>query len=152
MYVDCDNGSEVVLDSKINVVSNGGIIVTNGDICIKGDIEASPGAYFTLFSLNNNIVIESGVKRVDASLNAGGGQVKLIGKPDNTDELTVNGNIVMNTIEKGNIKDSYLKRGLKLNYNNVLSAIPYKEDDAEVDRSELPLLMFDLDDNAEMLD
>ena len=152
LYVDCDNGSEVVLDSKINVVSNGGIIVANGDICIKADIESSSDAYLTLLSLNNNIVIESGVKRVDASLNAGGGQLKLIGKPDNTDELTINGNIVMNTVEKGNIKDGYLKRGLKLNYKNVLSAIPYKDDNTEEDRSELPLLMFDLDDNAEMLD
>ena len=58
----------------------------------------------------------------------------------------------MNTVEKGSIKDGYLKRGLKLNYKNVLSAIPYKDDNTEEDRSELPLLMFDLDDNAEMLD
>ena len=58
----------------------------------------------------------------------------------------------MNTLEKGEIKDGYLKRGLNLNYKNVLSAIPFMEDDTEEDRSELPLLMFDLSDNAEMLD
>ena len=151
LYIECDNGSEINIDNKINVVSNGGIIVSNGDINIKGDIECSPGAHLTLLSLNNNIVIEDGVKQIDASLIAGGGQVKLIGKPDNTEELTVNGNIVMNTIEKGQIKDSNLKRGLKLNYKNILSAIPYKEDNSEDDRTELPLLMFNLDDNVEML-
>ena len=152
LYVDCDNGSEIVLDKNINVLYNSGIIVANGDICIKGDIECSAGAHFTLLSLNKNIIIENNVKRVDASLIAGGGQVKLIGKPNDNDELTVNGNIVMNTIEKGDIKNSNLKRGLNLNYKNDLSAIPYKNDNTEEDRSELPLLMFDLDENAEMLD
>jgi hypothetical protein len=151
LYIECDKGTEIVLDKKLNVVSHGGIIVANGDITIKGDIECSSGAHFTLLSLDKNIVIESGVKRVDASLIAGGGQVKLLGKAD-SDELTVNGNIVMNTLEKGEIKDGYLKRGLNLNYKNVLSAIPFMEDDTEEDRSELPLLMFDLSDNAEMLD
>ncbi|MBR4328799.1 MAG: hypothetical protein IKP71_03025, partial [Candidatus Riflebacteria bacterium] len=151
LYIECDNGSEITLDDKINVVSNGGIIVSNGDINIKGDIECSPDAHLTLLSLNNNIVIEGGVKQIDASLIAGGGQIKLIGKPDNTEELTVNGNIIMNTIENGAIKDGNLKRGLKLNYKNILSAIPYKEDNTEEDRSELPLLMFDLDEEPEML-
>lgn len=151
LYIECDTGSEIILDNKINVVSNGGIIVSNGDLNIKGDIECSPGAHLTLLSLNNNIIIEDGVKNIDASLIAGGGQIKLFGKPDNTEELTVNGNIVMNTIEKGQIKDGNLKRGLKLNYKNILSAIPYKEDNSEDDRTELPLLMFNLDENVEML-
>jgi hypothetical protein len=151
LYIDCDNCSEISLDYKINVVSNGGIIVSNGDINIRGDIECSSGAHLTLLSLNKNIVIEGGVKQIDASLIAGGGQIKLMGKPDNTEELTVNGNIVMNTIENGPIKEGNLKRGLNLNYKNVLSAIPYKEDNSEEDRSELPLLMFDLVEDPEML-
>lgn len=151
LYIDCDNCSEISLDYKINVVSNGGIIVSNGDINIRGDIECSPGAHLTLLSLNKNIVIEGGVKQIEASLIAGGGQIKLIGRPDNTEELTVNGNIVMNTIESGPIKEGNLKRGLNLNYKNVLSAIPYKEDNSEEDRSELPLLMFDLVEDPEML-
>jgi hypothetical protein len=57
----------------------------------------------------------------------------------------------MNTIENGPIKEGNLKRGLNLNYKNVLSAIPYKEDNSEEDRSELPLLMFDLVEDPEML-
>ena len=62
----------------------------------------------------------------------------------------------MKSVKRGNINTDEsirLKRGLNLNYNNALSAIPAFDDgNIEEEHSELPLLMYGLTNNIKMLD
>ena len=155
IYVDCGDGTEVNL-SELNVISQGGIILSNGNFVIKGDIKCESGAHLSLIALKGYITIERSVKRVDASLVAGDGYVKLIGEP-NDDKLNIKGNIIMKYIPSDSatnkIDYSKMKRGLYLEYNTDLAAIPFANKyNVEESKSELPLLMYDLKEKINMLD
>ena len=154
VYINNENGFEVSL-SGFNVISQGGIIVPQGNIVIKGDIKCNPGAHLTIIALNGEITIERGVNTVDASLIAGGGQVKLEGTEKDR-ILTVKGNMVMKSIPSSNNQVDYskMKRGLILSYNTDLSAIPYFKNKYSIEdsKTELPLLMYDLKENIKMLE
>lgn len=143
VYVKSDSTLEININ-KCKVISQGGIIVDGGDICIKGNIEAEDGAHLTLVALSGKISVEAGVTNIDASLIAGDGQVKFLGKHIDGD-IKINGNVVMRKI---NCLEN-LAAGCKLNYKDELSAMPGLEAD---DRSELPTLMFCLRDNPKMFD
>lgn len=148
-WVYVKGGAGEVNIEKYDVVSHGGIIVDGADICIKDNISCKNSAHLTILSLTGNIIIEDNVTKIEASLVAGGGQVKLNGRA-NLGQLEVKGNVVMKKIPRGNDSiNSKMARGLKLCYKDCLSALPDKEDD---DRSELPLLMFDLKENPKMYD
>ena len=152
IYFASEDNTDFVVD-KCKVISNGGIILPEGNIIIKGDIDSVDNAHLTLAALNGDIIIERAVQNINASLIAGGGQVKLEGDGKDS-ELTINGNIIMKSIKRGSIRqdDSIgLKRGLYLNYKNELSAIPYNASQ-DVGRSEAPLLMYGLKDDLLMLD
>ena len=154
VYINNKDAFEVNIGG-FNVLGHGGIVVSNGNVVIKGDIKSNSGAHLTIVALNGDITIERGVDTVDASLIAGGGQVKLEGDEKDR-KLTVKGNIVMKNIPSNNNKVDYskMKRGLFLNYNSDLSAIPWFPNKYNVDESktELPLLMYDLKENVKMLD
>ena len=100
-------------------------------------------------------MLEENVTKVDSSLIAPKGQVRLIGGAS-SQKLIINGNIVMSKIAKGDVKgsDVNIKRGLTLNYNRNLAAIPYndKVNGFDESRTENPLLMFDLKETVKMLD
>lgn len=153
VYLDNKEGVELEIN-KCEIMSQSGIILSNGNIRIKGDIisNTATDAHLSLLALNGSIIIERGVNKIDASLIAGGGQIKLEGDAKDA-ELTINGNIIMKKIPRGDVtKDEIgLKRGLYLNYKNELSAIPFY-DRPNDDRSEVPLLMFGIKDDLRMLD
>ena len=143
--VNIDSGESLEIN-EFKVISNGGIILTKGDINIKGDIKCQNNAHFTLVALNGSISIDENASQIDASLIAGGssGQVKLLGG-SNSHDLVINGSIAM-----GCLKDlDKLKRGAKLNYMEKLSVMPRSTND---ENSELPLLMFDLKINPNLFD
>ena len=154
VYVDNENASEVKLNDY-KVISQGGIVVANGNIVLNGNIKCDSGAHLTIVALNGNITIERGVDTVDASLIAGGGQVKLEGDEKDR-KLMVKGNIVMKNIPANNNKVDYskMKRGLFLTYNTDLSAIPsfQQKYNVEESKTELPLLMYDLKEYMKMSD
>ena len=71
--------------------------------------------------------------------------------------LNIKGNIVMKNIPCDNIKNRVdyekMKRGLFLNYNTDLSAIPFSNRyNVEESKTELPLLMFNINEKTKMLD
>ena len=137
IVVNTDSGESLDIN-ELKVVSNGGIILTKGDINIKGDIKSQNDAHLNIVALDGSIAIEEGANQVDASLIAGGrsGQVKLFGG-SNSHDLVINGNIAMsclNDLEK-------MKRGPKVNYIDKLSVMPHVTND---ENSEVPLLMYDL--------
>ena len=154
VYIDNKDGKEIKL-KDFNVVNHGGIILSEGDIVINGNIKSVNDAHFTIIALNGNIIVERSVENIDASLISANGQLKLEGD-EKDHKLTIKGNIVMKSISSNNNKIDYskMKRGLFLNYNADLSAIPYFRNKYNVEESktELPLLMFDLKDNTKMLD
>ena len=155
LYIDCDEGFEVVL-KDLNLLSHGGIIVSNGNVTLKGNIKSVSGAHLNIVALKGNITIERSVDTVDASLIAGGGQVKLDGN-EKDKKLNIKGNIVMKNIPCDNIKNRVdyekMKRGLFLNYNTDLSAIPFSNKyNVEESKTELPLLMFNINEKTKMLD
>ncbi len=145
VYVKSDSTLEININ-KCNVISNGGIIVDGGDICVKGDVKAVGDAHLTLVALSGKINIEAGVTHIDASLIAGGGQVRLLGKATDGD-IKINGNVVMKKINSL----EHLAAGCWINYKDELSALPDKAKPAE-DRTEKPLLMFSFKDNPKMFD
>lgn len=145
VYVKSDSTLEININ-KCKVISNGGIIVDGGDICVKGDVQSVGGAHLTLVALSGKINIEAGVTNIDASLYAGGGQVRLLGKATDGD-LKINGNVVMKKINSL----EHLAAGCWINYKDELSALPDKVD-ADEDRSEKPMLMFSFKDNPKMFD
>lgn len=160
LFIDCDSDKD--LDININAcrpISQGGMIVANRgsgkiDIRIKGFID---GEHISLINLSGNIVIEKDVKKLNTSLIASKGQIKL--ECDSNinidDKLTIYGNMVMNNISKKLIENN-TQRALFLDYNESLAAIPNQSNpDLEEDkllRTEFPLLMFDLKENYKMLD
>lgn len=159
LYINNEAGFDEIpinFDSLKNI-SNGGIILSSGKLCLKSNIETEPNnsSHFSLIALNGDIVIEEKVTTVKGSLIAPNGQVRLIGNAS-SQKLTIDGNIVMNKISKGDVKgDSVnIKRGLTLNYNRNLAAIPYndKVNGFGEERTERHLLMFDLKENVKMLD
>ena len=154
VYIENEIGKEISLDNY-TVLSQGGIIVSNGNIVLKGNLNCKPGAHLTVVALKGDITIEGSVENLDASLIAGGGQVKLEGSEKNQ-KLKIKGNIVMKTISSSNnkIDCSKMRRGLFLTYNPDLSAIPWFPNKYTVEESktELPLLMYDLKENIKMLD
>ena len=150
MYLDNAEGIDFKLDfNKYKTITNGGIILSDGNISIKGNIESSNSSLFTIIALNGDINIESSATRIDASLISKTGQVIIEGD-GNTNELNITGNIVMKKIPSGDLKG--MKRGMNLNYNTSLSAQPYNKDANEKIRSEYPLLMIDLKNDVEMID
>lgn len=142
-------------DTDLKILSNGGIILSEGDINIKGNIKSSSESdpdsipHLTIMALNGDIKVDNSVERIDASLIAKNGQVNLKGSYSATSELTVSGNIVMKNTVEGDVADNEgLKRGLTLKYRTELSAIPYNGGGEA--RSEKPLLMFNLKENPKM--
>ena len=154
VYIDNKNGKEVKLNT-LNIINHGGIILSEGDIVISGNIKSSNNAHFTLIALKGNIIVERSVETIDASLIVGGGQLKLEGD-EKDHKLMIKGNIAMKNIASNNNKVDYskMKRGLFLKYNTDLSAIPCFPNKyiVEESKSELPLLMYDLKENTKMLD
>ncbi len=157
LYINNEAGfDEIPLDfTSLKNDSNGGIILSSGKICLKSNIENENGSHFSLIALNGDIVLEEKVTTVGSSLIAPKGQVRLIGGA-NSQKLSIDGNIVMNKIAKGDVKgsDVNIKRGLTLNYNRSLAAVPYNDKISGFDelRTEHPLLMFDLKETVKMLD
>ena len=153
VYFDCAN-NELILNDLKNM-SQGGIIAKDGNITIKGNIKGSPGAHLSIIALNGSITIERGVENIDASLIAVGNSIKLEGN-ENEKKLYINGNIVIGNLPSKNGKNvdtDKMKRGLFLKYNTDLSAIPFSNKyTVEEDKTESPLLMFNLNDNSKMLD
>ena len=155
LYIECDDNFEVVL-KDLNLLSHGGIIVSNGNVTLKGNIKSVSGAHLNIVALKGNITIERSVDTVDASLIAGGGLVKLDGN-EKDKKLNIKGNIVMKNIPCDNAKNRVdyekMKRGLFLKYNTDLSAIPFSNKyNVEESKTELPLLMFNLKEKTKMLD
>ena len=154
VYIDNENGNEITLDNY-TVLSQGGIIISNGNIVLKGNLTCNPGAHLTIVAFKGDITIERSVDTIDASLIAGGGQVKLEGN-EKDQKLKIKGNIVMKSISSSNNKVDFskMRRGLFLNYNTDLSAIPWFPNKYTVEetKTELPLLMYDLKENIKMLD
>ena len=154
VFFENEKAFEVRLN-ELNVVSQGGIIVSNGNIVLNGNINCNPGAHLTIVALNGEIIIERSVDTVDASLIAGGGQLKLEGSEKDRD-LMIKGNIVMKSIpsQNNNVDVLKMKRGLFLKYNTDLSAIPWfpNKYNVEESKTELPLLMYDLKEKMEMLE
>ncbi len=154
VYIENENAFEVKLND-LKILSQGGIIVSKGNIVLNGNINCNSNAHLTIVALNGEITINSGVDNIDASLIAGGGQIKLEGT-ENDRKLVVNGNIVMKSIPCNNnqIDISKMRRGLFLNYNTDLSAIPWfpNKYNIEESKTELPLLMYDLKESIKMSD
>lgn len=159
LYINNEAGFDEIpinFDSLKNI-SNGGIILSSGKLCLKSNIETEPNnsSHFSLIALNGDIVIEEKVTTVKGSLIAPNGQIRLIGGAS-SQKLTIDGNIVMSKICKGDVKGDNvgIKRGLTLNYNRNLAAIPYndKVNGFGEERTESNLLMFDLKENVKMLD
>ena len=155
LYIDCNEGFEVKLND-LNLLSHGGIIVSDGNVTLKGNIKSTSGAHLNIVALKGNITIERSVETVDASLIAGGGLVKLDGN-EKDKKLNIKGNIVMKNIPCDNVKNRIdyenMKRGLFLKYNTDLSAIPFSNRyNVEESKTELPLLMFNLKEKTKMLD
>ena len=139
------------------VVSHGGIILSQGDIFIDSDIISQGKHHLTIIAENGNIIISESVNEINASLVAGGGQVKLDGNGLTTDKpVKVVGNIVMKSIEIDSSKKKCkgLDRGMTLEYNTDLSVLPFtkKNNITNVDSSEYPMLMFDLKENPTLID
>ncbi len=143
--------TDLILNLRgMKLISHGGIILSNGNLRIKSDIMSEMDdnkKCLTLITLgeNKDIIIDDKVNRLDASLFSKGGQVILEGR-GNTQYLEVNGNVVMKKIHSGENGIKAMMRGLKLNYNNLLSAIPYKNTEEEKS-----MLMFNLEDNPKIL-
>lgn len=160
IYIECNSGGDTTIElDGYKVSSQGGIIVGNsgggkGNIRIKGNIT---GEHMTIAALDGNITIENAVEKLDASLIAGKGQVKLecSGNIKNSVNLQVKGNIVMKELTQDNITNNF-KRVLQLNYLESLAAKPYCDNPSlsgdELERTEFPMLMFDLKEDILMLD
>ena len=151
VYFDCGNNDLVLNDLK--VITQGGIIA-KGNITIKGNIKSDSGAHLNIIALNGNITIERGVENIDASLIAEK-TIKLEGD-EKDKKLYINGNIVMGSILSKNGKNvdtDKMKRGFFLKYNTDLSAIPFSNKyNVEEEKTEIPLLMFNIKENIKMLD
>ena len=160
LYVDCDSSDDLDINiEKCRPISQGGIIVNNrgigkANIRIKGFVY---GDHVTFVTLKGDIIIEKNVKKLNASLIAPQGIVKLEcdSNVNNNERLNITGNIVMKNITKDMIENN-MKRPLFLDYYDSLAAIPYQKnqnlDEEKLMRTEYPLLMFDLKDDYKMLD
>ena len=145
LYINSDEMSDSFIFTlnltNIKFVSHGGIILSKGRIRLMSDILSDSETnisfedmvdrkYLTIMTLGNegDIEIYRGVKRLDASLISKKGQIKLEGDASNndSDRLYVIGNMVMKKIARGEEGLNSMRRGLFLNYNTNLSAIPYK--------------------------
>ena len=159
-----DIGLPLDFSQYSSIVSNGGIILSDGNIVIESDIgtpstdlsnedysaRTSPreDPHITIIALNGDIIVNGNVDTINASLVSANGQVILKSSTSNK-PLIVNGNIVMKQITGGkyNFRRNMV-RGLKLNYLNELAAIPYVRDGNQ--RSEIPLLMLNIKENPKL--
>lgn len=161
---DLDDDFELPLKfGNSKILSQGGIILSKGNIIIEENIHNNPSNHLTLLTLGNesskgNIIIRSNVTEVNASLISKNGHIYLEDDYNNKKiNLDVYGNIVMHDTgvnSKKNIKEKAgLRRGLRLNYRPELSAIPNFDSKNGIDkkRSEFGLLMFNIKDNPKML-
>lgn len=157
LYIEGD-GETVELD-KYTSASQGGFIIAGKDggkanVRLKGNIE---GEHLSIVALDGDIVVDNAVTHLDASLIAANGQVKLDcgSSITNNQQLTVKGNIVMKNLTKESI-DSSFKRCLGLEYYEPLAALPNNNKSGisqdELEKTEFPLLMFDLKEDIVMLD
>ena len=144
-----ENDFVLNLDNK-KLISNGGIILSKGNFRIKSDIKSyiidDEKKYLTIITLgdNSNIVIDRSVEQLNASLVSKDGQVRLEGLGSDK-FLEINGNVVMKKICKGEEGLIAMRRGVKLNYNNNLSAFPFKSTEEEKST-----LMYYLADNPKV--
>ncbi len=157
LYIEGD-GETVELD-KYTSASQGGFIIAGKDggkanVRLKGNIE---GEHLSIVALDGDIIVDNAVTHLDASLIAANGQVKLDcgSSITNNQQLTVKGNIVMKNLTKESI-DSSFKRCLGLEYYEPLAALPNNNKSGisqdELEKTEFPLLMFDLKEDIVMLD
>lgn len=137
LYINNESNNEFVLNlNNKKLISNGGIILSEGNLRIKSDIKSDTingeKFYITIITLgeNSDIIIERSVEELNASLVSKYGQVKLEGMGSDK-YLEINGNIVMKKIHKGDEGLLAMKRGVKINYNNNLSAFPFKTTEEE---------------------
>lgn len=164
LYIDSDElDDDFMLPLKFEnkkLISQGGIILTKGNISIEDNIEGANNlSHLTLITLGNeskgNIIIKSKVTKVSASLISKNGHVHLEDDIGNNKRINLDiyGNIVMHdtgvTSKKDIREKAGLRRGLRLNYIPELSAIPFLEasNNTEESRSECDLLMFNIKDN-----
>ena len=164
LYIACDTDKSFEIElEKCNNISQGGLIVDNKgigkiDVKIKGNIH---GQHLTILNLSGDIIIESGVKKVEASLVSLKGQLKINGDSNinNNQKLEIIGNVVMKSLpkEKSKLEENF-RRKVIIKYNEDLAAIPYQEDSSvggneeKLKRTEFPLLMFDLKEDYHKLD
>ena len=138
--------------NKVQLISQGGIVLSNGNIYIKENIESkTPELFLTIVALKGDIIIKRGVNKIQASLVSKQGQVRF--EDDGGNPIEINGQIVMQNLGDGNKKadqDVGINRRLKLNYINELSAKPYKDTEVESEQSEKPLLMYYIKDNPKL--
>jgi hypothetical protein len=156
IYLDSEDiGFDFKLPLKfdgIELNSQGGIILSNGNIYIKENIVSeNPSLFLTIIALDGDIIIERGVNKIQASLVSKKGQVRF--EKDGDNPIEINGQIIMQNFGDGNKKanqDIGINRRLNLNYINELSALPYSSKDNDSERSEKSLLMFNLKDNPKI--
>ena len=166
LYIDSDELNEdFELPLKFGnkkILSQGGIILSKGKICIDENILNDPTNHLTLLTLGNDdtkgdITIKSNVTEVNASLISKNGHVYLEDDNNRKISLDIYGNIIMRNIgfnsKKSIIEKAGLRRGLRLNYRPELSAIPdfNRKNEIEKSRSEYKLLMFNIKDNPKSL-
>ena len=151
LFINNESNNEFVLNlNNKKLVSNGGIILSEGNLRIKSDIKSETNNgeknYLTIITLgeNSDIIIDRTVEVLDASLVSKKGQVKLEGLGSDK-FLEINGNIVMKKIYKGEEGLFAMRRGAKINYNNNLSAFPFKASEEEKNT-----LMYSLNDDPKV--
>ncbi len=145
------NGPITIAEKSINVTSHGGIILEQGDIIIKGPIISTNGDHILhLVALDGNIDVEASgdlnVALIAASKSSGDkGQVKIIGKATSS-PVQIRGNVVAKHIKS--IKN-HMARGLKIEYNPILAALPYN---MNTTNCEDKLLMYAIDEDAKLVE
>ncbi len=150
LFIKNESNNEFVLNlNNKKLISNGGIILSEGNLRIKSDIKCfddNDKKYLTILTLGENadIIIEREVEQLNASLVSKGGQVKLDGVGSDK-YLEINGNVIMKKINKGDEGLNYMKRGVKIKYNNNLSAFPFKATEEEK-----MALMYNLNNNPKV--
>ena len=159
LYIDSDElDDEFELPLKfgknLKILSQGGIILSKGHITIEDDIISENNSQLTLLTLGNsgNIKVRNNVNTIHASLISKYGHIYLEDDFDKKKSISleIKGNIVMHnlgvTSKKDIMEKAGLRRGLNLNYNPNLSAVPNDKNSKNI-LTEAPILMFNIKEN-----
>ncbi|NLI77966.1 MAG: hypothetical protein GX442_16195 [Candidatus Riflebacteria bacterium] len=131
-WVYVEGETELKLDQKITVLSNGGIVLKKGGIILGHQIEASPNkAHLHLVTHDGDISVETN-QTIEASLVAHKGKVKIGGggRPK------IRGSVAMSRFDLGSTT-----HGADITYAQSLAALPGASTEAD---SEADLLTFSL--------